>query len=142
MSIISAVKTYMLTYSSLDAGAPMWVDFLGTNPTQYAIVPLPGPKVVAWYLHGGSMREFPFAFQSMQSTADELERLENSGFYEALSDWFETQTKVGTLPTSLGTGRTATAIEAIGWAFLYEQGESATGVYQINCKLSYEQDPL
>jgi hypothetical protein len=145
MSVIVALKTYFTTYATpagLESGAPLWVDFLGPNPTQYAIIPLPGTKIVTWYINGGSVREFPFAFQSMRSTADELERLETSGFYEALSDWFETQTEAGTLPTITGSPtRTATAIETLGWAFLYEQGDSSTGIYQVNCKLTYEQAP-
>ena len=140
MTIISAVKTYLLTYSNLKANAPMWVDFLGPIPTEYVIIPLPGTKIIEQYLDGSSLREFPFAFQSMESTADELERLDNNGFYEALSDWFETQTEAGSFPT-LASGKTATKIEALSWAFLYEQGQSSTGVYQIQCKLTYQQDP-
>ena len=140
MSIISAVRTYLASYTGLKTGAPLWVNYLGSEPTEYAIVPLPGPKVVATYLNGGSVREFPFAFQSMESTADDLERLESSGFYESLADWFESQTAIGTLPT-LATKQTATAIEALSWAYLFEQGKSESGIYQVQCKLTYEQAP-
>ena len=140
MTILSSVKTYLATYSVLKTGAPLWVDFLGSKPTEYAIVPLAGTKVVETYLDGGSLREFPFAFQSMESTADELERLENSGFFEAFSDWLEFQTAAGTFP-SLGSGKTPSEIKALGWAYLYEQGQSETGIYQIQCKLIYEQQP-
>jgi hypothetical protein len=140
MSVLSAVKTYLKTYTGLVSGAPVWVDFLGIKPTEYAVVPLAGTKIVETYLDDGSLREFPFAFQSMESTADELERLENSGFYEAFADWLESQTKAGTLPT-LGAKQTAEKIEALGWAYLYQQGESDTGIYQIQCKLTYSQAP-
>ena len=140
MSIIEALRTYIATYSSLKSGAPLWVNYLGATPTQYAIIPIAGARVVERYLNGGSLREFPFAFQSMESTAADLERLENVGFYEDFSDWLESQTEAGTLPT-LGSKKTATAIEALGWGFLYEQGESDTGIYQIQCKLTYEQAP-
>jgi hypothetical protein len=140
VTLISAVRTYILTYSGLATGAPVLVDFLGQTPTQYAIVPLPGARIVERYIDGGTVREFPFAIQSMESTADDLERIENSGFYEALAAWFETQTEAGTLPI-LGTGKTATDIEALGWAYLFEQGDSATGVYQIQAKLTYDQIP-
>jgi hypothetical protein len=140
MTVLTALKTYLATYNGLESGAPLSVDFLGARPTGYAIIPLPGAKIIEKYLDGGSLREFPFAIQSMFSTVDEAERLENSGFYEALSDWFETQTLADTLPT-LASGKTATIIEALGWGFLYEQGQSDTGVYQISCKLTYEQTP-
>lgn len=140
MSLLSAVRTYLAGYTGLKDGAPLWVNHLGPSPTEYAIVPLPGPKVVEIYLNGGSVREFPFAFQSMESTADDLERLESAGFFESLADWFESQTAAGTLPT-LATKKTATAIEAMGWAYLFEQGQSETGIYQVQCKLTYDQAP-
>ena len=139
MSIISSVRTYLATYTGLKTGAPLWVDYLGNNPSEYAVIPLAGGKVIETYLSGKSLREYPFAFQSMESTADDLERLENSGFFETFADWLETQTEAGTLPT-LGTGQTAELIEAIGWGYLYEQGNSDTGVYQIQCRLVYQQD--
>lgn len=140
MTIINALRTYLAAYSGLETGAPLWVDFLGPDPTQYAIIPIPGDKIIEQYLDGGSLREYPFAIQSMESTADDLERLENNGFFEALSDWFESQANAGSLPT-LGAKQTATSIEATGWGYLHEQGQSDTGIYQVQCKLVYEQQP-
>lgn len=139
MSIIQSVRTYLATYTGLKTGAPLWVDFLGNKPSEYAVIPLAGSKVIESYINGSSQREFPFAFQSMESTADDLERLENSGFFETFADWLETQSEAGTLPT-LGTGQTSELIEATGWGYLYEQGNSDTGVYQIQCRLVYDQD--
>jgi hypothetical protein len=138
MSIISALQIYLKTYSSIPAAVPVMVDYLSIIPAGYAIIPLAGNKIVESYVDGSSLREFPFAFQSMQSTADDLARLENNGFFEAFSDWLDSQTAAGTLPT-LATGRTPVEISAIGWGYLYQQGESDTGVYQVQCKLIYEQ---
>jgi hypothetical protein len=140
MSIISTLQTYLKTYSGLKNGAPTWVDFLGSGNTEYSIVPMPGARIVERYVEGGSVREFPFLFQAMESTADDAERLANNGFFEALSDWFETQTETGALPV-LSTGKKATAIEAISWGYLSEQGESSTAIYAIQCKLTYDQQP-
>jgi hypothetical protein len=140
MSIISAVKTYLKTYSGLKSGAPVWVDYLGPTPTEYAVMPASGARTVEQYINGGSMREFPFTFQAMRSTADELERLETVGFYEAFADWLETQSNTGALPT-LGAKQTPTKIEAVTWGYLFEEGNSETGIYQILCKLTYEQTP-
>ncbi len=140
MSIISALKTYIKTYTGLKTGAPVWVDYIGPNPTEYAIIPLPGSKIIEQYITGGSMREYPFAFQSAEYTADELERLETGGFFEAFADWLESQTLAGVLPT-LGAKQTALEIEATSWAYLFEQGNSETGIYQVQCRLIYEQEP-
>lgn len=139
MSIISAVKTYMLTYTGLKTGAPLWVDYMGPNPTGYQIVPTPGPRIVESYISGGSMREWSFAFQSSEYTADELQRMDTNAFFEALAAWFETQSDAGTLP-NLGAGKIAEKIEATTWGFLFQEGESNTGIYQIMCKLTYLQD--
>lgn len=139
MSIISSLKTYLAGYNELKDDAPLWVDYLGATPTEYVIVPLAGAEIVEHYINGSSLREFPFAFQSVESTADELERLETLGFYEEFAAWLESQTAASTLPT-LASGQVATKIEALGRAYLYQQGESNTGIYQIQCKLTYEQD--
>lgn len=140
MTIISALRTYIAGYSSLTTGAPLWVDYLGKEPDQYAIIPLPGARKIEEYLNGGSLREFPFAFQATFSTAAEAERLESNGFFEAFADWLESQTNAGSLP-ALGTGKTALEVEATSWGFLLEQGDSQTGIYQITCRLEYEQEP-
>lgn len=138
MSIISALRTYLLTCPSLATGALLLVDHLGETPVQYAIIPQAGEKIVEEYISGSSVREYPFLFRSMESTADDLERIESSGFFETFSDWLETQTKNGTFP-NLGTGKTVDKIEARGWGYLYEEGNSATGVYQISCAITYTQ---
>lgn len=138
MTVLSAVQTYIKTYGSLASNAPVLIDFLGATPTQYAVIPLPGSRTLEKYINGGSRRQFNFALQSMESTADDLERLENVGFYEAFADWLESQTIANVLP-SLGTGKTAFEIEAVNWGYLFQQGESSTGIYQITCRLEYDQ---
>jgi len=139
MSLISAVQTYIKTYSQLATNAPVWVDYIGKTPTQYAISPLPGARIIETTITGKTTREFPFAFELVEFTADDAQRLENLGFFEAFADWLETQTNAGTLPT-LASGKTSEKIEALGWGYLLDEGESGTGVYQIQCKLTYAQN--
>lgn len=139
-SIVEGLRDYLKTYSNLDTDAPVWVGYLGAIPTEYSIFAIPGEKIIEQYIDGSSLREFPFSFQSMESTSDELTRLESIGFYEIFSDWLEEQTELGVLP-ELPTGKTPLAIEAIGWGFLYEQGQSDSGVYQISAKITFEQQP-
>jgi len=138
MSIISGLQSFVAGYSALDKDAIVSVDQLGALAAEYAIVPLPGARVLEGYINGGSLREYPFALQSKEYTADELTRLATSEFFEGFADWLETQTAAGSLPT-LGTGQTATRIEATGWAHLYQIGQSDVGIYQIMCRLEYEQ---
>jgi hypothetical protein len=138
MSVISSLKTYLLTYPNLASGAGVGVDFLGPDKVSYSIVPTAGDLVLEEYIDGGSMRAFPFSIQSLESTADELARIDALGFYETLVAWLESQSRAGVLPT-LDAGKTAWSIEASGWGYLYSQGDSATGIYQVQCRLIYEQ---
>lgn len=139
-TVIEAVQKYIKTYSGLATNAPVWVAHLGQNPTEYSIVPLPGARVVETYLNNGTLREFPFALQSVESTGDELERFQKIGFYEMFAAWLDTQTLSGALPI-MDTGQTPESIEALGWGYLMDQGPSGTGIYQVQCKLTYEQAP-
>jgi hypothetical protein len=124
----------------LKSGAPVWVDYIGNDPTEYAIVPLGGTRVLEEYINGGSERAFPFAFQSVESTADNAARLANSAFFETFAAWLDTQTNAGTLP-NLGSGKKATSLTALGWGILLNESESQTGIYQVQCQLVYEQEP-
>jgi hypothetical protein len=139
VTLISAVKTYIATYNGLEDDAGLFIELLGALPTQYALVPLPGPKIIETYIDGSSLRQYQFALQSMESTADDPARIANNEFYEAFADWLESQTEAGTLP-SLGTGKTAESIEALGQPILFQLGDSGTGIYQLQCRLVYQQD--
>lgn len=139
MTILDSVRTFIMGYAGLESGAPLWVDFLGNTVNQYSIDTLPGERTLEWYIDDSSLRVFPFAFQSMRSTADELERLANNNFFELFADWLESQWRAGTMPT-LETGKQSYKIEATGWGSLQNQGESETGIYQIQCRLIYKQD--
>lgn len=140
MSIIAAIRDYIKTYAGLDVDAPVWVGHLGPNPTEYAVVPLAGVRTLESYINGSSLKEYPFAFQSAEYTADDLARVESSGFFEEFADWLDSQTKAEIFP-ALGANQTAELIEATGWGYLIEQGQSDTGIYQIQCRLVYQQGP-
>ncbi len=136
MSVISAIQTYLQGNTEM-GDHPVWVDYLGEQPTEYSIAPLPGTRVTATYLDGKRDIEYPFAINAVYSTASDMERLANSGTFEDLVTWMETQTEAGSLPT-LDPGSQATSIQATGWGYLYEQGDSETGIYQVQCKLNYK----
>jgi hypothetical protein len=138
MSIIEAIRDYLRSYSGLEYNAPVWANFLGARATEYSVVPLGGDKIIERYLDGGSQREYGFALQSAKATGDNLTRLENLGFFEAFGDWLDAQTLAGVFP-ALGAKQDALRIEATGWGYLMEQGQSETGIYQVNCKLTYFQ---
>ena len=141
MSIIEAIRDYIMDYDKLTANLPVWVNYIGAVPIEYNIVPIAGPVIEEEYINGASIRSFPFALQSVESTADNLHRLQTMGFFEAFSEWLDQQTVDKVLPT-LSIGQTSRLIETTGWAYLYKQGFSETGIYQIQCRLQYRQVAL
>jgi hypothetical protein len=138
MSVLSAIQTYIKTYSELKKDAPVWVNYLGESPVGYSIVPLTGPRIVETYLNDHTSREYSFALQSMESTMDQLNRINVQEFYEEFAEWLRTQSGQEVFP-EMGPEQTPTNIEALGNGYLYRQGDSQTGVYQIQCRLEYEQ---
>jgi hypothetical protein len=139
MSIISALQTYIKTFPSLETGRMVFVDYLGvTYDTEYSITPLPGTRIIEETITGIKTMEYPFAFMTKVLTADDLERVGNNGFQETFATWLDTQTLAGTFPT-LEAGKTPEKIEAVSWGYLFEQGESQSGIYRIECKLTYAQ---
>jgi hypothetical protein len=138
VSLIAAVKTYLLTYSGLEENAAFLVDVLGSTPTQYALVPFPGNPILETYINGATLRQFAFALQSQEFTVDESVRIANYEFYEGFAEWIESQNAAEVFPT-LGTGKTPESIETLGQPILFEFGESGTGIYQIQCRLVYAQ---
>jgi hypothetical protein len=141
MSLISAVRTFIATYPGLVDNAGLFIDTVGQVPTEYALVSLPGQSVIETYLNDDSLRQFQFALQSTESTADDPARLANIEFYEAFAEWIDQQNNAGTLPT-LEEGKTANSIESLGQPILFELGDSGTGIYQLQCRMTYTQVAL
>lgn len=140
MSILSNVKTFIATYSGLDAAAPITSDNVGDKPPWYGIYPISGNPIIDEDILGKKRKRFPFVLRSVEYTLDELERLDTIDFFEGFQEWLEAQSNAGNLPT-LASGKTPESIEAIDWAYLFEVG-ATTGVYQIQCALIFTQDPL
>ena len=135
---IQAVRNYFQGYIDIkDSSAPLWVNYLKAEPVGYSLVPIAGNRKVSTYVHGNSgLREFVFAFQSARFTENEAERIGNIEFFETLAEWLDDQSELNNLP-EMPTGFNVSSIEAFGDGYLFEQGESQTGVYQIQCRMEY-----
>lgn len=140
MSIVSGIRDYLIGYAGLAAGAPVWVNYMGPKPTEYSVVPMPGPRYSERYTNGGYLREYPFAFSSSQYTAADLDRVSAEAFFEAFGDWLDSQTEAGTFP-DVGAKLHPWKIEATDWGYLMEEGQSDTGRFQVTCKLYFSQEP-
>lgn len=137
--IINSVRNYMMECPHLDEfHKGININYLGDKVTSYTIEEVPANPVVKRYVNGDTIRQALFIFASRKAYgADVLQQLDNSGFYENLSRWFEIQTRDGVLPI-LEIRQQALKIEATtcGYAFDTEPDRAR---YQIQFRLEYLQ---
>lgn len=139
MSILEAIKTYMLTLPLLENDTLFFSDHSTGREVQYSIIQSPGTRVLDEDLAGNQDCQYTFAFQSIESTLDELQRFANVNFYEELEAWFISQSNSNILPT-LSAKQHPEKIETLAWGYLMQE-ETGTGVYQVQCRLLYIQEP-
>lgn len=134
-SIIEGLERYFLQCNMLKDGC-LRVDFMGEKPVEYSIEVLPCDPIIRRYVDGSSIRQYLFAFGSREYYSQErLQNIENSAFYERLSDWVEKQNQFGNFP-ELPDGKEAQGIFLVSSGYLF--GESKTSArYQIQLRLEY-----
>ena len=87
-SVIGAIRDYIQSYQALEKDVPVWVDMLGADVTSYSVHTMPG-KIVEEDIIGNKTVIYPFAFGSVESTAEQNETLETAEFYETFAEWDE-----------------------------------------------------
>ena len=137
-TIIKSLCDYFLA-CPLMGNKKINIDFLPEKGVEYSIDTTPATEIVKWYTDGSSVRQYLFVVRSVEEySSDVLQNLANSGFYESLAAWLESQTRAGDLP-ALPKGKKAQAIEAQSTGYLFTSGPD-TGKYQIQCRLQYFQE--
>lgn len=141
MAIIESIKTFIATCPYISGFKRLCVDFLPDDTETYSIEEIPAQTVLQAFLDGSSERQYVFVFAARLFYSDEVRNnIDNSGFYENFADWLEEQTEAENLP-SLGTGKTATKIEAMSSGYLFDiSGDLTNARYQIQCRLIYDQE--
>ena len=136
-SLIDSVRTFLCGCPYLKGGA-FHVDYLGANPTEYSVDTLPADPVIKKYVDGSSVRQFVFAFGSVESYGSDVDtNLGNSGFYEKFCAWVDEKNRSKEFPV-LDEDKTPIEIQAQGAGYLLENTENAAR-YQVQCRLVYQQ---
>ncbi len=140
--IIDAVRNFITQCPHLDEfHRGINVNFLDQKRTSYTIEEVPANTIVKRYVNGDTIRQALFIFASRESYGSEiLQQLENSRFYEQLSEWFEEQTHFKSLP-KLEDYQQALKIEATTCGYAYDT-EADRARYQIQFRLEYLQKGL
>lgn len=112
------------------------MDFLGEKPVEYVIETLPCDPIVKRYANGSTVRQYLFAFGSREYYSQErLQNIQNSAFYEKLSDWVEEKDRSETFP-ELPDGMEVEGLRVVSSGYLFD-GSMKNARYQIQLQLLY-----
>ena len=141
MKIIESIQKYIQECPLLPEFSRLCVDYLPQGTNTYSIEEVPAQAILRTNIDGSTERQFLFVFASRLFYSEELRNnIDNSGFFEDFAEWLEEQTDNDNLP-ELEAGKKASKIEAISSGYLFDvSGDLATARYQIQCRLTYDQD--
>lgn len=137
--IIESLRDYFMNCPILVELARLNVDYLGVEPTNYTIDGVPIDTTVKKYTDGAKVKQYAFVFASREFYgSDVIQNIENSGFYEKLTEWLEEQTKSKKLP-ELSGNKEALKIETTTSGYLFQTSEDSAR-YQLQGRLLYYEE--
>lgn len=133
-SIIGALRNYFLECPYLKDGK-FGVDFLPKDPS-YSLDPLPSDPVYRRYVDGGKIYQMEYTFTSKEAyDGDTRTMIDNSFFYQKLSEWVEQQEEAENLPVLEGYTAISNIVTSSGYLF---DADSDLAKYQVQLRLLYE----
>lgn len=132
--MIEKIRKYLIENGIVDEECRVNVDFLGENPTEFAIIPIAVNPILKKYIDGSSLRQYQFQLISCNYYgSDVLQNMANSKFYEELYDKIETFNDEGILPDIKGIE----SIECLNNGAILDATVNAAR-YSIQMKITYE----
>ena len=133
-SVVGSLRAYFLKCPFLHGGE-FNIDYL-PDGMAYSLDPIPSEPVFKQYVDGGKIYQFQYSFTSKEAyDGDVRTMIDNSYFYQRLSEWIEQQDDEGVLPVL--NGRTAISNTLMSSYYLFDS-DSDMARYQIQLRLLYE----
>lgn len=130
---IEKIRDYFNTCPLLDSRARLNINYLGVDAIEYSIYTDTIDPVYKRYADGGAIKQIGFTFTTLNyHSAELMQQIENSGFYDEFAEWIERNNDKGILPDIEGALR----IEILTNGYLIS-AEADTAQYQIQLKLLY-----
>lgn len=131
--MIEKIREYLIENNVVDEDCRVNVDFLGENPTEFAIIPIAVNPILERYIDGSSLRQYQFQLISCNDYgADVMQNMANSKFYENLFDVIEQNNEKGNLPNITGIE----SIECLNNGAILDVTTN-TARYSITMKITY-----
>ncbi len=134
-NILEGVRTYILKCPFLKDGH-VNVNYMGVE-MGYSIEMLPCEPIIKEYVDGSQVRQFRFAFTSIEAFGgDVIAGLESCGFLQDFEEWVEENNHKGILPDLGDEGMLAEKVEVATSGYLMDVDKN-NGRYQIQLNLKY-----
>ena len=131
--MIEEIRKYLINNKIIDDKYRINVDFLGENPTEFAIIPIMVNPIIKKYINGSSLRQFQFQLISCNYYgADVLQNMANSEFYEKLFSLIEENNNKKIFPSISGIE----SIECLDNGAILD-ATTNTARYSIQMKITY-----
>lgn len=131
--MIERIREYLRENKIIDDNCRINVDFLGENPTEFAIVPLSVDPILEKYVDGTSLRQYQFQLISCNDYgSDVMQNIDNSAFYEQLYNLIDEKNNKNILPKINGI----VSIECLNNGAILD-ATTNTARYSIQMKISY-----
>lgn len=131
--MIVEIRDFLRTLTVSNGTAKINVNYLGDEPAEYVIEPIPAEKVVKTYTDGSRLCQFVFQFGSREYySSDVTENMQNTDFYDDFSKTIESCNRAGILPDIEGIQ----SIECLNLVSLQDVGTN-TAKYAIQMRITY-----
>lgn len=131
--MIEKIRQYFIDNNIIPEDFRINVDFLGEQPTEFALEPIAVNPILENYITGDSLRQFQFQLLSCNAySADVLQNMANSTFYEDLYATIEENNEKGILPKIEGIE----SIECLNNGAILS-AETQTARYSIQMRVTY-----
>ena len=131
--MIEKIRQYFIDNNIIDENSRINVDFLGKEPTEFALEPMPINPILEKYINGASLRQFQFQLLSCNDYgADVMQNMANSCYYESLYDLIERNNQNKVLPDIKGIE----SIECLNSGGILDAGTN-TARYSIQMRIIY-----
>ncbi len=135
MSIIEGIRNFIAGCPLLGDGK-LNIDFLGSEPVEYAIERIGTDEVIKNYSDGGALKRYIFALVSRESVGISVERhLKTAEFYEKFSEWIRAKNDAGELP-QIGENKVAQSIRVSSSGIMQDLADDCAK-YRIECTMVY-----
>lgn len=139
VNTIENLRTWLRSCPAIKSSNRFRVDYMGANPTEYAIFVSPSPLISRTDILGNinydSIQTLNFIIASREAYgSDILQNLANLGFFDEVIAWIYEQNKIKNLP-GIREGAVVSIMPSLT-QYVFEAGTD-NARYQIQCKLKY-----